>query len=504
MSEGPYRNMTYEDAANAMQKIYEVLYPRKFHSYNTGLSEPFASFVGTRSENSIDPDTYETLYGQIGEIVNKYAPILGDESYSESDIATPTPANKSKVILDLHGMAILNSLLQVAELGARYIRLINTQINSIKNGTSGITPQAKGNAIANKYISMVTSVDSSFETLYGADTLKRVKNMIDKLSSVNRSNVVAKNVNVVTSISDYQVGQEDVISDAFDKDFIEYFIMYLDAENKLHDKTQTEYTTTNNAIRMNAKTLYSAYKGKQNKNIISTLSTYKFMRYVDVSGCRESCVGLCIGSCANTCFGCTDKCSGQCTVTCGDCSKGCMTNCSNTCQGACTDNCSGCVGNCLGGCKNECRDTCATTCTGICYEACVGSCFGTAEGFATQCGDCGSTCKGTCGNSCETESNGIPKAPDPKPPIIEITEDITPDPPVNPDNPDTPKPVNPGPGGPPSDTPENNADKQGLVAPNEQSMADIASRYGSGAASKTMDGYTPYVESGTHVENYKK
>ena len=37
VSEGPYRNMSYEDAANAMSRIYKLLYPRKFHSYNPSL-----------------------------------------------------------------------------------------------------------------------------------------------------------------------------------------------------------------------------------------------------------------------------------------------------------------------------------------------------------------------------------------------------------------------------------------------------------------------------------
>lgn len=422
MSEGPYRNMSYEDAANAMQRIYEALYPRKFHSYNTALEEPFADYVGTRSENDPDLTEYKELYGKIGKVVNKYAPILGDESYSLSDTVTPIPANKSKVILDLHGMAILNSLLQIAELGARYLKVITSQISEITNNLRGATPEVIGNNIANGYITLLTSVDSDYKTKYGEETFNRVKSLVDKLSSSSRTGVVAKNVNVVKSVSDDQIGQEDVISDAFDKDFIEYFIMYINAENEMHNKTKAEYDSTLTTLRSNVILEYKATTMTQSP-LTTKIANAKIMRFVDVSGCRESCVGLCIGSCSNTCFGCTDKCSGQCTNTCGDCTKGCRADCVDTCQGGCTNACTGCTGDCMAGCKNACKDSCATECVAICYEACVGSCLGTAEGFTDKCAECGSACKGTCGNSCETESNGTPVGPDPKPPVIEIPDD---------------------------------------------------------------------------------
>ena len=116
MSEGPYRNMSYEDAVNAMSRIYKLLYPRKFHSYNPSLDEPFADYVGTRKEKDPIPEEYTKFYGKIGNVMEKYTPILGDISYGVDETADTIPANASKVILDLHGMAILNSLLEVAEL----------------------------------------------------------------------------------------------------------------------------------------------------------------------------------------------------------------------------------------------------------------------------------------------------------------------------------------------------------------------------------------------------
>ena len=133
VSEGPYRNMSYEDAANAMSRIYKLLYPRKFHSYNPSLDEPFADYVGTRKEKDPIPEEYTKFYGKIGNVMEKYTPILGDISYGVDETADIIPANASKVILDLHGMAILNSLLEVAELGARYINSVTTQISEIED-----------------------------------------------------------------------------------------------------------------------------------------------------------------------------------------------------------------------------------------------------------------------------------------------------------------------------------------------------------------------------------
>ena len=427
MSEGPYRNMSYDDAANAMRRIYEILYARRFHSYNPSLSEPFADYVGTRSESASIPSEFTKLYGAIGNVVEKYSPILGDISYSEGDTADETPAGKSKVILDLHGMAILNSLLEVAELGAKYINLVSSQLYNISTTISGSTPLAEGNKIASPFKSILTSVDTTFSSKYGFETLARVKNMITKLSSGSRSGVMAKNVNVVKSIDDYQVGQEEVISDAFDKDFIEYFIMYLEAENDFHDSVKDAYDANTNDVRTSEMEYYESRKSASDP----AKTKKKFARYIDVSGCRSSCVGLCIGSCANTCFGCSDKCSGQCTAMCADCSKGCMTNCMSTCQGTCNNECIGCSNTCSAGCITGCESDCGDTCTYDCHSACAGSCYGTAEGYSNKCGDCGTSCKGACGNSCENTTSSITPGPIATPMNIEIDPIVT-DPGINP------------------------------------------------------------------------
>ena len=450
MSEGPYRNMSYEDAANAMSRIYKLLYPRKFHSYNPSLDEPFADYVGTRKEKDPIPEEYTKFYGKIGNVMEKYTPILGDISYGVDETADIIPANASKVILDLHGMAILNSLLEVAELGARYIGSVTTQISKIKDNLKGVTVTTVGNAFANKYLALFDAIDTEYISKYGSETLTRVKNMITKLSSATRSGVIAKNV------EDYQVGQEEVISDAFDKDFLEYFIMYLDAENNLHDKVKADYDIAVDAQRKKEITDYVNNKGKViqvsalNKGVLR-----KFPKYVDISGCRSSCVGLCVASCANTCFGCSDRCSGQCTATCADCTNGCMNACVGTCQGTCKVECIGCSTDCDGGCIDACSNACGGTCTKGCHTDCAGSCFGTAEGFVSECGECGSTCKGTCGNSCKDTTSSITPGPDPKPPTTEI-EPEPPDPPIH-TEPDPPPPTDPsgyqpqgGPGNHPS------------------------------------------------------
>lgn len=434
MSEGPYRNMSYEDAVKAMRRIYELLYPRKFHSYNPSLDEPFANFVGSRGERDATPAEFTTLYGKIGDVLERFTPILGDISYAEGETPDTIPPNKSKVILDYHGMAILNSLLEVAELGAKYINLVNKQIFYIQNNLKGQTPLANGNAIAISYVAVINNVNTEFASMYGDETLSRVKSMINKLSSGTRSGVLAKNVNVITSISEYQVGQEDVISDAFDKDFLEYFMMYLEAENKFHDSVKTKYDLNTAEIRDSERDIYRRYRANTIGNIAQNNNTggqRKFARYVDVSGCRASCVGLCVGSCSNTCFGCSDQCAGQCTQTCADCNAACMQNCGTTCQGSCLVECIGCSIECGGGCISTCKSDCGGTCVDGCHTDCAGSCYGTSEGFVSVCSDCGSACKGTCGNSCESEAAMTPPAPDPVPPVIEIEEEaIIPEPPT--------------------------------------------------------------------------
>ena len=495
MSEGPYRNMSFEDAANAMTRIYKLLYPRKFHSYNVSLDEPFADYVGTRLERDPIPEDITKFNGNIGKVIEQYTPILGDISYSTDDTAEEIPAGKSKVILDLHGMAILNSLLEVAELGAKYINAVMRQISDIKNGSSGITITAIGNAFAEKYLDLFNTIDSKFTTKNGPETLDRVKTMITRLSSSTRSGVVAKNVNVVTSIKDYQVGQEEVISDAFDKDFLEYFMMYLEAENELHAKVKADYDTSVTTQRDTTIESYTKKKGMITKSN-DTQKYKKFPKYVDVSGCRASCVGLCVASCANTCFGCTDRCSGQCTAKCADCTNSCMTNCITSCQGTCNNECIGCSKECTGGCIGNCTNSCGGDCTNGC-GSCEGSCFGTAEGFVKECMECGVSCKGTCGDSCESTTSSIDPGPNPLPEIEEIVAPDSEDPPIYTPPVNQPSTTPPGPTSKPNYYSPNT-----LVAPNQKSLELLGKEHGQQFADNLMSGYDVYVKYGWDVHNY--
>lgn len=420
----PYRNMTYEDAVTTIRRIYKILYPRRFHSYNSSLPEPFSDFVGIRGENAKIPEEYDTLNGMIGNVMNKYLPIAGDDEYTTSDVVESIPEGQMKIILDLHGIAIINSLLEIAELGLRYISTIQKQIDEITNGATGSTPTAVGNRFALSYLDLFNNINSKFTATYGIETFERIKTMLNFLSSATSTGVVVKNIN------HNQVGQEEVISDAFDKDYLNYFMLFLEAENTLHDKVLRYYKDSVYTQRDTMLSEYKANKGKVgSKQTDVAKKLKKFPRYIDVSGCRSSCVGLCISSCSSACYGCTDKCSGQCTAKCADCSAGCMQQCENTCQGSCRDGCSGCKTGCVSGCYTGCSSECGGECKNMCHTDCEGSCYGETLGFASSCAECGTMCKGTCGNSCEDTTSAINPAPDPKP----ITQEITPkpvDPPI--------------------------------------------------------------------------
>lgn len=346
MSTNKLRNMSAEDAVELLTKLRDILSERTHFQYNSSLINPFSKQLS-----------------YINTILSKYKPT--------DDL--------SKNILDLHGISILNSILEVNDISRNFSNKFTNNITKCDS----------------EFITELQELDNSFVTLMntkgydGDDELARVQRMLADFST---GETRIKSIRIQSNL------YKDNITEAFDYHLLIYLIMCLETENDIYKK-------------MRQKTL----------NGFVT-------EFHDVSSCRSSCVGLCAASCDETCYGCGSSCSGECSSACGECASSCTVVCNHNCNNGCSTGCDGCSSTCTGcfaTCSNDCGDSCKDSC-----GKCDASCYGSTSGAVITCG-CGSTCMSNCSTTCEgTANQPTPINPDPDPPTI-----VEPDPTPTPDIP---------------------------------------------------------------------
>lgn len=337
--------MSAEDAVELLTKLRDILSERTYFQYNSSLINPFSKQLS-----------------YINTILTKYKPT--------DDV--------SKNILDLHGISILNSILEINDISRNFSDKFTSNISKCDD----------------EYTNELQNLDNSFITLMnskgynGDDELTRVKIMLADFAT---GETRIKSIRLQSNL------YRDNITEAFDYHLLIYLIMCLETENAIYKKMRQKTT--------------DGYVDK----------------FHDISSCRSSCVGLCAASCDETCYGCGSSCSGECSSACGECANSCTVTCNHNCNNGCSHDCNGCDSTCTG-CVASCLNTCGDSCKDECGK-CDASCYGSTSGAVVTCG-CGSTCMSNCSTTCDGASNKPSIInPDPDPPII-TEPDPTPDPSV--------------------------------------------------------------------------
>ena len=373
MADNKLRNMNADDAVELLLKLRSILDVRKFFGYNKNL-------VNKLKESF---DVIQSVY-------DKYRPIAGDVNTVQT-LGSRTMQN----ILDIHGISILNTLLEINAISTRFTDKYFNKAMTFQNSEDL------------KYAEMVNNTDQNFVLFInskgenGTDELSRIKTLLSNFTSGSiRIRPVSYTID----------GSEENITEAFDYHLLVYLVMCMETENSIFiDKRKrvSENKAAFIAAGNDEKMFHTSYFG-------------------DISSCRSSCVGLCAASCDETCYGCGGTCAGQCTSSCGDCSKSCTFTCASNCTNGCSG-CSGCSNGC-DGCSITCTSNCGGNCSNFCGN-CDGSCYGSTTGATTTCG-CGSECATSCKAGCSaTSTSPTPVTTDPEPPIV-----IEPDPIPQPDS----------------------------------------------------------------------
>ena len=335
--------MSADDAVDLLTRLRNVLSERTYFKYNTSLINPF-----TAQLNYID------------NVLLKYKPTADDQTN----------------ILDMHGISILNSILEINSISNRFVSKFKYNANNCENKYSD-----EISGIDERFVSMMN--DKGYD---GNEELNRVKQMF---TDFDTGETRVRPVRLQSNL------YRDNITSAFDYHLLVYLVLCLETENDIYKKMRQESTN-------------------------EYTESFK-----DVSSCRSSCVGLCYASCDESCYGCGASCSGECTAACGECAKSCTMTCNNNCSNGCSHDCNGCeatctgcIANCSGGCGETCKDSCGK---------CDASCYGTTNGAVVTCG-CGSACTTMCSTTCVGENTKPGStSPDPDPPIV-TTPDPTPRP----------------------------------------------------------------------------
>lgn len=465
-----FADIAYEGSGKNDANAYDILYKLSLDSCYTVDNENGTYYFDT------NPDHKETYLSYIKETGQKQEGFIyytrDDDKYNElmkhiernesNDIhksssdspSTGIISEPMKVILDIHGQALINSLLIIGDLAIKYINRLTSSIKNITEPSRATTNAMKnGQAITQSAYADIENVLSqtkdAFKTKYGEDAFAKTEKLINLFSGEGNDKIRVKKIENAVD-----VGYTQVISDAFDVYLLEYLIMLLETENEIHIKSaikNQEYNTkvayiafykywNHNGINIDNRfknlrftdnhwadsTVYNGYIFKTDEtgelitvdgqHVIDDTVKYKegFANMYDASGCRESCVGLCSNSCASTCFGCSEACFGACSAQCSDCDNACMSLCRDSCMGDCKAQCQGCQGQCFAACRGTCSGACADECKNLCGSACTGSCFGadTGKSASFKCG-CGSNCTGLCGNSCEGSAMSPPAGANP-------------------------------------------------------------------------------------------
>lgn len=358
------------------------------------------------------------------------------------------PIGNPKVILDIHGMAIINSLLKVNSISTKLgkadkdtitltKRLIGGDIRpplSINYGrvwTDAFNTPAANNLIQNlddlfRVISGDINDDTLLNRVYSlfSDSEMKSKDVMNHIFITLRT---FANDTPIHDVEDQEIGKyaEKNISLAFDYYVLTFLCTYLKIENDLYE------TLCNSINNYRDDTLGDP-----------TRSTTHFMSNnspLEPSSCRVVCTGLCTGSCFNTCNGCGGKCTRYCSGSCDtNCLGRCDVACKSDCNLSCNTSCNGCKESCDGACSSDCTSSCGSNdCNSGCGTGCQGDCYASEAGTIHDCG-CGSDCSGDCGFNCTGSSNSIPLPVEPDPPII------TPEPDPDPDKPEEPSTTPPG------------------------------------------------------------
>ena len=351
------------------------------------------------------------------------------------------PIGNPKVILDIHGMAIINSLLKVNSISTKLGKADKETITLTKRLIGGdIKPPLSinyGRVWSHAFNTpatnnLIQSLDDLFKIISGDINDDTVLNRVYSLFSDSemKSKDVMNHIYItlrtfandtpIHDVEDQEIGKyaEKNISLAFDYYVLTFLCMYLKIENDLYE------------------TLCNAINNYRDDTIGDpTRSTTHFMSNnspLEPSSCRVVCAGLCTGSCFNTCNGCGGQCTRYCGGSCDtNCLGRCDVDCKSDCNLSCNTTCNGCKETCDGACSSDCTSSCGSSdCNSGCGTGCQGSCYMTNGGTDRTCG-CGSQCSGDCGFDCGGGSNSVPLPVEPDTPVI------TPDPDPDPDKPET-------------------------------------------------------------------
>lgn len=351
---------------------------------------------------------------------NAFYKCIEDSGVYEWTEVDPVDTSDANIIKAIDGVAIINSLLRINEIGDDMTEIANTSYNKILkafiNGSSyknhtkeyilngktltDVFPNESTDAdiaaAKTKYINVITintsTDDFNFESDDAAKRLKQ-KSYIETI--LHDISDIIKYVNAFTDayLRPYDEGTHQNVTTAFDYYVLDYIVQMIEAENALFVTLLTKY----------ARTIIEDPTAKVDIDVSIQHKQFNHAPFVG-SMCNGACVGLCFGSCVTTCNGCggcTSYCSSYCGASCfGDCGNAtCVDNCAGTCKGECT-------GDCQGACTKDCGDDCSSSCITSCAHECKGSCTGgcsisCSDKCSTGCNDgCFTSCTSSCGHSC--------------------------------------------------------------------------------------------------------
>lgn len=365
--------MTYNQANDLLTELATQLARRKYYSYNSSI---------------IQQNQFKGQLDIIAEVGEKYKP--------KPSIMTPepnvVPVGNPRIILDAHGIAIINSILGVNSLSTK---MLNDAQTSMKMQLIYASADTTKKLPADK----ITHQEDYQKDATVQARLKTYQNylVMEDMPDFGGDDQTAIHNHIKTSLANFQNKIKDVldqnklgikyadynISVSFDYYVLKFLCGLIKAENDLFDA------------------LVNVTQSKA-KNDIHYMANYAPL---DASTCRSVCTGLCSGSCSGTCNGCGGQCTKYCSAACEtNCANNCSNQCKSSCDLSCNKECNGCSGQCTGGCIADCTAACGTsTCTSQCGAQCTGGCYGLATGQSFECG-CGGKCTTTCGSRC---SNGV-------------------------------------------------------------------------------------------------